>query len=35
MRIGVNLIPLRPGQMGGAEIYFRDLLAEWLKRGAH
>ncbi len=35
MRIGVNLIPLRPGQMGGAEIYFRDLLAEWLRRGAH
>jgi len=35
MRIGVNLIPLRPGQMGGAEVYFRDLLAELLKRGGH
>jgi glycosyltransferase involved in cell wall biosynthesis len=35
MRIGVNLIPLRPGQMGGAEIYFRDLLAELLDRGDH
>ena len=35
MRIGVNLIPLRPGQMGGAEVYFRDLLAELLKRGEH
>lgn len=35
MRIGMNLIPLRPGQMGGAEVYFRDLLAELLKRGGH
>jgi len=35
MRIGVNLIPLRPGQMGGAEVYFRDLLAELLKRDGH
>lgn len=35
MRIGVNLIPLRPGQMGGAEVYFRDLLAELLQRGDH
>jgi glycosyltransferase involved in cell wall biosynthesis len=35
VRIGVNLIPLRPGQMGGAEVYFRDLLAEWLGRGDH
>jgi glycosyltransferase involved in cell wall biosynthesis len=35
MRIGMNLIPLRPGQMGGAEVYFRDLLAELLKRGQH
>ena len=33
MRIGMNLIPLRPGQMGGAEMYFRDFLAELLKRG--
>ena len=35
MRIGVNLIPLRPGQMGGAEIYFRDLLAGLLEQGDH
>src|SRR2546428_6382084 len=35
MRIGVNLIPLRPGQMGGAEVYLRDLLAELLRRGGH
>src|SRR5262245_13462664 len=35
MRIGVNLIPLRPGQMGGAEVYCRDLLAKWLDRGDH
>jgi glycosyltransferase involved in cell wall biosynthesis len=35
MRIGMNLIPLRPGQMGGAEVYFRDLLAELLTRGGH
>src|SRR4029453_12351082 len=35
MRIGMNLIPLRPGQMGGAEVYYRDLLAELLKRGEH
>jgi glycosyltransferase involved in cell wall biosynthesis len=31
----MNLIPLRPGQMGGAEVYFRDLLAEWLERSEH
>ncbi len=35
MRIGINLIPLRPGRMGGAEVYFRDLLGEWLRRGGH
>ena len=35
MRIGVNLIPLRPGQMGGAEVYLRDLLAGLLERGGH
>ena len=35
MRIGVNLIPLRPGGMGGAEVYFRGLLAELLRRGSH
>jgi glycosyltransferase involved in cell wall biosynthesis len=35
MRIGVNLIPLRPGRMGGAEVYFRDLLARLLERGDH
>jgi glycosyltransferase involved in cell wall biosynthesis len=26
MRIGVNLLPLRPGEVGGAESYMRDLL---------
>ncbi len=26
MRIGVNLIPIRPGQVGGAEYLARDLL---------
>jgi glycosyltransferase involved in cell wall biosynthesis len=31
----MNLIPLRPGRMGGAELYFRDLLAELLRRGEH
>jgi len=35
VRIGLNLIPLRPGRMGGAEVYFRDLLAELLRRGEH
>ena len=35
MRIGINLIPLRPGRMGGAEVYVRDLLAELLARGGH
>src|SRR5262252_4755808 len=35
MRIGVNVIPLRPTQMGGAEVYFRSLLAELLDRGEH
>jgi hypothetical protein len=35
MRIGINLIPLRPGRMGGTEVYFRDLLAELLARGDH
>src|SRR5713101_9450526 len=35
MRIGVNLIPLRPREMGGAEVYVRDLLAELLKRDGH
>jgi glycosyltransferase involved in cell wall biosynthesis len=35
MRIGINLIPLRPGRMGGAEIYLRDLLSELLARGGH
>jgi len=35
MRIGVNLIPLRPREMGGAEVYCRDLLAEMLRRGGH
>lgn len=27
MRIGINLIPLRPGKNGGLEIYIRNLLA--------
>ena len=35
MRIGMNLVPLRPGRMGGAELYFRDLLGELLRRGEH
>lgn len=26
MRIGINLLPLRPGKVGGAETYIRDLL---------
>jgi glycosyltransferase involved in cell wall biosynthesis len=30
MRIGVNLIPLRPGQMGGHEFYVRSLLEHLL-----
>src|SRR5687768_1001578 len=30
MRIGVNLTPLRPGQMGGHEFYIRRLLAHVL-----
>ena len=30
MRIGVNLIPLRPGQMGGHEFYVRSLLERLL-----
>ena len=35
MRIGVNLIPLRPGQVGGAEIYVRDLLGGLLAHDGH
>ncbi len=35
MRIGVNLLPLRPRVMGGAEIYLRDLVAEILATGEH
>jgi glycosyltransferase involved in cell wall biosynthesis len=31
MRIGVNLIPLRSGQMGGLEFYVRRLLRQLLK----
>lgn len=27
MRIGINLLPLRPGKNGGHEIYIRNLLA--------
>ena len=32
MRIGVNLIPLRSGQMGGHEFYVRRLLRQLLTR---
>jgi glycosyltransferase involved in cell wall biosynthesis len=32
MRIGVNLIPLQPGQMGGLEFYVRRLLRQLLMR---
>ena len=35
MRIGVNLLPLRPRVMGGAETYLRDLLTEILATGEH
>ncbi len=28
MKIGINLLPLRPGKNGGMEIYFRNLLAK-------
>jgi glycosyltransferase involved in cell wall biosynthesis len=35
MRIGVNLIPLRPGQMGGLEFYVRSLLSHLLAVDAH
>jgi glycosyltransferase involved in cell wall biosynthesis len=35
MRIGVNLIPLRPGQMGGLEFYVRSLLSHLLTMDAH
>jgi len=28
MKIGINLLPLRPGKIGGMEIYFRNLLAK-------
>jgi glycosyltransferase involved in cell wall biosynthesis len=30
MRIGINLLPLRPGKNGGMEIYFRNLLDQLL-----
>jgi glycosyltransferase involved in cell wall biosynthesis len=35
VRIGMNLIPLRPGGMGGAEMYLRDLLAELTRAPDH
>jgi glycosyltransferase involved in cell wall biosynthesis len=35
MRIGVNLIPLRSGQMGGHEFYVRRLLRQLLMRDRH
>ncbi len=28
MKIGINLLPLRPGKIGGMEIYVRNLLAK-------
>jgi glycosyltransferase involved in cell wall biosynthesis len=35
MRIGINLIPLRPGQMGGHEFYVRSLLEHLLAHDRH
>jgi glycosyltransferase involved in cell wall biosynthesis len=35
MRIGVNLIPLRSGQMGGHEFYVRRLLRQLLTSDRH
>jgi glycosyltransferase involved in cell wall biosynthesis len=35
MRIGVNLLPLRPRVMGGAEMYLRDLITEIIATGRH
>ena len=35
MRIGVNLIPLRSGQMGGHEFYVRRLLRHLLRCDRH
>ena len=35
MRIGINLIPLRPGQMGGLEFYVRSLLEHLLAQDRH
>jgi glycosyltransferase involved in cell wall biosynthesis len=35
MRIGVNLIPLRPGQMGGHEFYVHSLLEHLLAHDRH
>lgn len=36
MRVGVNLIPLKPGKMGGHEFYVRRLLSHLLKlEGGH
>lgn len=31
MRIGINLLPLRPGKNGGMEIYVRNLLSKLLE----
>jgi glycosyltransferase involved in cell wall biosynthesis len=33
MRIGVNLIPLRPKQMGGHEFYVRSIVAHLISAG--
>ena len=35
MRIGVNLIPLRSGQMGGHEFYVRRLVKQLLLHDRH
>jgi glycosyltransferase involved in cell wall biosynthesis len=35
MRIGINLIPLRPGQMGGHEFYVRRLVNHLLAHNRH
>lgn len=35
MRIGVNVLPLRPRVMGGAEIYLRELLEGIRESGQH
>lgn len=34
LRVGVNLLYLRPGQVGGSEVYVRSLLPRLIERGA-